>query len=129
MRAASTAAEGMRVSINYTGSLEDGTVFDSSYDRNQEFSFRIGMGKVIKGWDEAVANMSLGERALIFVPACKAYGAQGSPPAVPPSADLKFEVHLLKIERAVQRDGRKHHEYEKVAKGLLGQSGHHAADS
>ena len=123
-------AYGDTLHMHYTGTLDDGIVFDSSYDRKQEFVFRIGMGKVIKGWDEAIPKMSLGEKSLIFVPASKAYGVQGSPPTIPPMADLKFEVHLLKITRqtsclgagrhgGVQRDA---HEYDKVAQQLLGRA-------
>lgn len=110
--------------VHYRGTLaEDGTEFDSSYSRNQEFTFKIGHGKVIKGWDVGFMKMSLGEKALLFVPSAMAYGAQGSPPAVPPNADLKFEVHLSNITRQTsclgpgQHGGvqRQPHEYAQLA--------------
>lgn len=115
--------------MHYRGTLAaDGKEFDSSYSRNRPFTFKIGIGQVIKGWDVGIMKMCLGEKAILFISSDYAYGPSGNGP-IPGGADLKFEVHLLKIERAVQRDGRQHHEYEKVAKGLLGQAGHHAGDS
>ena len=108
------------------GSLEDGTVFDSSRQRGKPFQFKIGIGKVIKGWDVGVMKMSLGEKALLFIGPDYGYGAAGNGP-IPPNATLKFEVELLRIERAVQRDGALHHEYDKVAKMMLGQAGHPGA--
>lgn len=103
--------------------------FDSSYERNRTFEFRIGMNKVIKGWDVGVMRMSVGERSLLFVPAHLAYGAQGNGP-VPPNADLKFEVRLLKITRQTSCLGpgqhgnvqRKNHEYTELANQLLGKA-------
>ena len=117
--------------VDYVGKLtSDGTVFDSSFSRGKPFDFRIGMGKVIKGWDEAIMKMSVGEKAMIMVPACKAYGAAGSPPAVPPDADLTFEVTLVRIQRQTsclgpgQHGGvqRKNHEYAQLADQLLGRA-------
>jgi len=125
-------AYGDTLQVEYKGTLEDGTEFDSSYLASRgahvPFSFRIGMGKVIKGWDEAIMQMSLGEKAIIFVPASKAYGAQGAGDKVPPNSDLKFEVRLLKISRQTsclgpgQHGGvqRKTHEYAELANQLLG---------
>jgi len=116
--------------MHYKGMLaEDDTEFDSSYKRGKEFDFRIGMGKVIKGWDEAIMKMSVGERALLHIPASKAYGAQGNGP-VPPNADLKFDVHLLRVTRQTsclgpgQHGGvqRKNHEYAELANQLLGRA-------
>jgi len=117
--------------VHYKGMLsDDGTVFDSSLERGVPFDFKFGKNEVIKGWDEAFAKMSLGEKALLLIPAAKAYGAQGAPPKVPPHADLKFEVELLKITRqtsclgAGQHGGvqRQSHEYQQLAKQLLGQA-------
>lgn len=119
--------------MHYKGFLADALPgalpFDSSYDRNRQFEFRIGMGKVIKGWDEGVKKMSVGEKSLLFVPAHMAYGAQGNGP-VPPNADLKFEVQLLKITRQTSCLGpgqhgnvqRKNHEYADLANQLLGRA-------
>ncbi|KAJ7594589.1 hypothetical protein C8J56DRAFT_776661, partial [Mycena floridula] len=85
------------VSIHYIGTLENGAKFDSSYSRGTPFVIEIGVGKVIKGWDEGVLKMSLGEKArLVTDPDC-AYGAPGVPPFIPPNARLTFEMHLLKI--------------------------------
>ena len=109
---------GDTLSMHYKGTLaESGEEFDSSYKRGREFDFKIGHGKVIKGWDEAIMKMSLGEKAQLHIPASKAYGAQGNGP-VPPNADLVFDVHLLKITRQTsclgpgQHGGvqRQHHE-------------------
>ena len=88
---------GETVVVHYTGWLEDGTKFDSSVDRGTPFSFPIGTGRVIRGWDEGVATMQLcGERRLI-IPSDLAYGPQGRPPVIPPSATLIFDVELLEI--------------------------------
>lgn len=117
--------------VHYKGMLaDDGTVFDSSMDRNVPFDFKFGKNEVIKGWDEAFSKISLGEKALLYIPAAKAYGAQGAPPKVPPNADLKFEVSLLKITRqtsclgAGQHGGvqRQDHEYKQLANQLLGRA-------
>jgi len=125
---------GDSLQVEYKGNLEDGTEFDSSYMASRgahvPFTFRIGMGKVIRGWDEAIMKMSLGERALIFVPAAMAYGAAGAGDKVPPHSDLKFEVKLLKITRQTSCLGagphggvqRKMHEYTNVANQLLGRA-------
>ncbi|OAX40949.1 FK506-binding protein 1 [Rhizopogon vinicolor AM-OR11-026] len=85
------------VTIHYVGTLDNGTVFDSSRDRKDPFVTQIGVGKVIKGWDEGVPKLSLGEKANLIVTADYAYGPRGFPPVIPPNANLKFEVELLKI--------------------------------
>ena len=126
---------GDTLAVEYRGMLaDDGSEFDSSWAPSRgahlPFTFRIGMAKVIKGWDEAIVNMSLGERALIFVPSSKAYGAQGAGDKVPPNADLKFEVKLLKITRQTSCLGagnhggvqRQRHEYAQLADQLLGRA-------
>ena len=117
---------GDTLTMHYVGTLEDGTVFDSSRQRGKPFNFKIGCGKVIKGWDVGCMKMSLGEKAILFIGPDYGYGASGNGP-IPPNANLKFEVELLRIERGIQRDGAKNHEYEALAKQMLGQAGHHAA--
>ncbi|TYZ59338.1 hypothetical protein PybrP1_008518 [[Pythium] brassicae (nom. inval.)] len=89
---------GYEVRAHYTGTLMDGTKFDSSRDRDQEFKFVLGKGNVIRAWDLAFATMCVGEKALIQCAPEYAYGANGSPPKIPPNATLKFEVELLGFE-------------------------------
>jgi len=87
---------GNEVEAHYTGTLvSDGSQFDSSRDRGKPFKFTIGQGQVIKGWDEGFASMKIGEKALLQVRFDYAYGASGSPPSIPPKADLLFDVELL----------------------------------
>jgi len=89
--------KGDTVQIHYVGTLENGTIFDSSKARSEPFKTQIGIGKVIKGWDEGVLKLSLGEKAILVATADYAYGSRGFPPVIPPNATLKFEVELLKI--------------------------------
>ncbi len=84
-----------RFIAHYTGTLLDGTTFDSSRDRGQVFTFVLGKGNVIKAWDLAFASMKVGERAMLTCAPAYAYGASGSPPKIPPNATLKFDVELL----------------------------------
>lgn len=86
---------GQMVTVHYTGTLENGTKFDSSVDRGQPLTFPIGVGRVIKGWDEGVMTMKIGGKRKLFIPPDLAYGVSGRPPVIPPSATLIFEVELL----------------------------------
>lgn len=88
---------GDTVTIHYTGTLLNGSKFDSSVDRNQPFVCPIGVGRVIKGWDEGVPQLSVGQKANLICTPDYAYGARGFPPVIPPNSTLKFEVELLKI--------------------------------
>lgn len=89
---------GQKVSVHYVGTLQNGTKFDSSRDRGSPFEFNIGKGQVIKGWDEGVAKMSVGEVSTITCPPSHAYGSQGVGKIIPPNATLIFEVELLAIK-------------------------------
>lgn len=89
---------GDMLTMHYTGTLADGgSQFDSSVTRGKPFQFVIGIGQVIRGWDEGVAQMSLGEKAVLNISSDFGYGARGAPGAIPPNADLVFEVELLAI--------------------------------
>jgi peptidylprolyl isomerase len=93
-----TAEKGKNVTVNYTGWLADGTKFDSSHDRNRPFTFTLGVGQVIKGWDEGVAGMKVGGKRKLIIPSHLAYGKRGSPPVIPADAELTFEVDLLDVK-------------------------------
>ncbi|EJD45715.1 peptidyl-prolyl cis-trans isomerase [Auricularia subglabra TFB-10046 SS5] len=91
--------KGDTVVIHYDGKLLDGSKFDSSRDRGKPFVVEIGVGRVIKGWDEGVPQLSVGEKAMLTCTPDYAYGDRGFPPVIPPNSTLKFEVELLSIRK------------------------------
>ncbi len=93
-----TPTPGSVVSVHYTGWLQNGQKFDSSLDRGQAFSFPLGQGRVIKGWDEGVASMRVGGKRRLVIPSQLAYGERGFPGAIPPNATLTFDVELLGVK-------------------------------
>ena len=86
---------GQQVSVHYVGTLTNGSKFDSSRDRGTPFKFKLGMGQVIRGWDEGVAMMKLNEKCTLTCSPDYAYGARGFPPVIPANSTLVFEVELL----------------------------------
>ncbi|AFY44255.1 FKBP-type peptidyl-prolyl cis-trans isomerase [Nostoc sp. PCC 7107] len=93
-----TPQSGQTVVVHYTGTLEDGTQFDSSRDRGRPFSFQIGVGQVIKGWDEGLSTMKVGGQRELIIPADLGYGSRGAGGVIPPNATLIFDVELLDVK-------------------------------
>lgn len=93
-----TPAHGETAVVHYVGTLTNGTKFDSSRDRGQPFEFPLGLGRVIKGWDEGVATMKVGGLRKLTIPADLGYGARGAGGVIPPNATLVFEVELIAVK-------------------------------
>ena len=91
-------SNGNKVKVHYKGMLLDGTVFDSSFKRNQPIEFTLGIGQVIKGWDEGISLLGIGDKASFIIPSDLAYGASGAGGIIPPNATLVFEVELISAE-------------------------------
>lgn len=92
------ARSGAQLSVQYTGRLKDGAVFDSSYDRHQPFTFTLGRGQVIKGWEQGFSGMRVGGKRRLTIPPDLGYGTRGVPPKIPGSAELVFEVELVGVK-------------------------------
>jgi len=93
-----TPGPGQTITVHYVGSLEDGTEFNNSYKMGAPIDFEIGVGKVIKGWDEGLMTIKVGGKRRLFIPSNLAYGAEGRPPNIPPNSNLVFEVELLRVK-------------------------------
>ncbi len=92
------ATQGKNISVHYKGQLSDGKVFDSSYDRKQPIDFQVGVGQVIKGWDEGLQLLQVGDKARLVIPSHLAYGSQGAGGVIPPDATLIFDVELMDVK-------------------------------
>jgi len=92
------AVSGKEVTVHYTGTFPGGKKFDSSVDRDEPFTFKLGAGQVIKGWDEGVAGMRIGGKRKLVIPSALGYGKRGAGNVIPPDAELCFDVELLGVE-------------------------------
>ncbi len=92
------ATKGVTVSVHYKGQLTDGTVFDSSYKRKEPIEFKLGMGQVIAGWDEGITLLKVGDKARFVIPSSLGYGSRGAGGAIPPNANLIFDVELIDVK-------------------------------
>ncbi|KAF8331897.1 uncharacterized protein EI90DRAFT_3055814 [Cantharellus anzutake] len=98
-------SKGDSITVHYTGTLlEGGKKFDSSLDRGSPLEFPVGTGRVIRGWDEGLLNMCVGEKRTLTIPSKLAYGERGFPPVIPANADLVFTTELIEIKRKAQRE-------------------------
>jgi FKBP-type peptidyl-prolyl cis-trans isomerase len=95
---------GETVILNYTGTFTNGVKFDSSHDRDQPFAFKLGTGQVIKGWDEGVAKLRVGDQAILVIPGKLGYGPKGVPNAIPPDATLIFIVEVVDVKATSSTD-------------------------
>ena len=95
--------KGQKLSMHYTGKLEDGDTFDSSRRLNNPLDFQIGVGKVIKGWDEGIIGMCIGEKRKLIIPSHLGYGKRGSPGSIPGGATLYFDIELIDIQDGPQK--------------------------
>ncbi len=93
------AVTGKKVKVHYTGKLEDGTEFDSSIKRGEPIEFTLGIGQVIKGWDEGIALMNVGDKYQLIIPPELGYGAAGAGNVIPPNSVLIFDVELVEVEK------------------------------
>ena len=92
-----TPQKGQKVSVHYRGTLQDGTPFDNSYDRGEPIQFMVGVGQVIPGFDEGLETMAVGGKRRLLIPSALGYGARGAGAAIPPNADLIFDIELVSI--------------------------------
>ncbi len=99
-----TPKVGQIVIVHYTGTLPDGTKFDSSRDRKEPFEFKLGKGQVIKGWDQGISTMKVGGQRKLIIPPDLGYGAHGAGNTIPPNATLHFDVELIGVENSTTSD-------------------------
>uniref|UniRef100_A0A0F7GZ30 peptidylprolyl isomerase n=1 Tax=Geranium incanum TaxID=1158081 RepID=A0A0F7GZ30_9ROSI len=100
------AHKGDQIKVHYRGKLTDGTVFDSSFERGNPIEFELGSGRVIKGWDQGLLSMCVGEKRKLKIPASLGYGAQGSPPTIPGGATLIFDTELVAVNGKTASGGK-----------------------